>query len=257
VTPANAGDGSVAKELLTEALPASTDAPVEATADEAADAVCEGAPAGTEEMHAEDGGDESTVASMASVPHEPALEVYGDSAYGVGDILAHLDEHAVAVYVKVQPPSAPEGQFSKDSFGIDLDNATVTCPQQHTVPIRARSDGSGSAYFGNLCAQCPLRSQCTKSPKGRTVNIHPHESLLARARQQQRSNPAWLKRYRATRPKVERKLAHLMRRKHGARRARMRGRIRIAWDFALLAASANLQRLAQLFVPVPPAPAAP
>lgn len=222
VTPANAGDGSVAKELLAEALPDSADTPVE-----------------------------------ASVPHQPALEVYGDSAYGAGDVLAHLDEHDVTAYVKVQPPSAPAGKFSKDSFHIDLDHATVTCPQQHTVPIRVRKDGSGHAGFGNLCAHCPLRSQCTESPKGRTIDIHPHESLLARARQQQRSNLAWRERYRATRPKVERKLAHLMRRKHGSRRARMRGRLRIACDFALLAASANLQRLAQLFVPVPSPASAP
>jgi transposase len=256
VTPANAGDGSVAKELLAEALPASTDTTVEAAAAEATAAVCEGTPA-AEEMCAE-ANDEPSVASAVSVPHQPALEVYGDSAYGAGDVLAHLDDHDVTAYVKVQPPSAPAGKFSKDSFHIDLDNATVTCPQQHTVPIRARNDGSGSAHFGTHCAQCPLRSQCTESRKGRSVDIHPHESLLAQARQQQRSNPAWRERYRATRPKVERKLAHLMRRKHGGRRARMRGQIRIAWDFALLAASANLQRLAQLFVPVPsPAPGAP
>jgi hypothetical protein len=205
-------------------------------------------------VQAEDS-NEPTVASAVSVPHPPALEVYGDSAYGAGDVLAHLDEHDVTAYVKVQPPSAPAGKFSKDSFHIDLGNATVTCPQQHTVPFRVRNDGSGHAGFGNLCARCPLRSQCTESPKGRTIDIHPQESLLARARQQQRSNPDWRERYRSTRPKVERKLAHLMRRKHGGRRARMRGRIRIACDFALLAASANLQRLAQLFVPVSsPAP---
>lgn len=252
VTPANVGDGSVAKELLAEALP---DKPRETTVDEAADALEDAAAA--EEVPAEDT-DEPSVASAVAAPHEPALEVYGDSAYGAGDVLAHLDEHAVTAYVKVQPPSAPAGKFSKDSFRIDLGNATVTCPQQHTVPIRVRNDGSGNARFGPLCGQCPLRSQCTESREGRIVNIHPHESLLARARQQQRSNPAWRERYRATRPKVERKLAHLMRRKHGGRRARMRGRIRVAWDFALLAASANLQRLAQLFVPVPsPAPGTP
>lgn len=46
--------------------------------------------------------------------------------------------------------------------------------------------------------------------------------------------------------KVERKIAHLMRRKHGGRRARMRGRLRIAHDFAFLAAAVNLARLAKL-----------
>jgi hypothetical protein len=46
--------------------------------------------------------------------------------------------------------------------------------------------------------------------------------------------------------KVERKIAHLMRRRHGGRRARMRGRARIAADFSLLAAAVNLARLATL-----------
>ena len=54
--------------------------------------------------------------------------------------------------------------------------------------------------------------------------------------------------YRATRPKVERKIAHLMRRRHGGRRARVRGQTKIAADFALLAAAVNLARLSVLGV---------
>ena len=54
--------------------------------------------------------------------------------------------------------------------------------------------------------------------------------------------------YRATRPKVERKLAHLMRRRHGGRTARVRGRNKVAADFNLLAAAHNLARLAILAV---------
>jgi IS5 family transposase len=52
--------------------------------------------------------------------------------------------------------------------------------------------------------------------------------------------------YRATRPRVERKIAHLMRRRHGGRRARVRGRLKVGADFALLAAAVNLARLAVL-----------
>ena len=52
--------------------------------------------------------------------------------------------------------------------------------------------------------------------------------------------------YRATRPKVERKLAHLMRHRHGGRRARVRGTTKIDADFNLLAAAQNLARLARL-----------
>ncbi len=54
--------------------------------------------------------------------------------------------------------------------------------------------------------------------------------------------------YRATRPKVERKIGHLMRRHHGGRRARVRGRAKVAADFALLGAAINLARLGILAV---------
>ncbi|WP_338678086.1 transposase [Streptomyces sp. SCSIO 30461] len=60
------------------------------------------------------------------------------------------------------------------------------------------------------------------------------------------ADPVWLAAYRATRPKVERKIAHLMRRRHGGRRARVRGRAKIAADFSLLAAAVNVARLGVL-----------
>ena len=70
-----------------------------------------------------------------------------------------------------------------------------------------------------------------------------HEALLAEARTQA-NDPKWRNDYRQTRPKVERKLAHLMRRRHGGRRARVRGRKKVDADFNLLAAAHNLARLA-------------
>jgi hypothetical protein len=101
------------------------------------------------------------------------------------------------------------------------------------------------AYFGAACASCPLAPQCTTARGGRTISIGPHEEHLARARTAQQ-DPAWRQDYRATRPKVERKIGHLMRRRHGGRRARVRGLDRIAADLSLLvlAAAVNLARLA-------------
>jgi hypothetical protein len=112
-------------------------------------------------------------------------------------------------------------------------------------PVTGHPRHAGKADFGTACATCPLRGQCTASTTGRSITIGHHEAHLAAARTRQ-TNPAWQADYRATRPKVERKLAHLMRRRHGGRRARMRGRNRIAADFSLLAAAVNLARLATL-----------
>ena len=143
---------------------------------------------------------------------------------------------------KTQPPTAV-GLFSKDRFAIDLDAETVTCPAGLTAPIRAQRRGRGR----QLRAACaPVRSPASaptppaaaRSPSARTRRL-----ADARARQ---ADPTWVADYRATRPKVERKIAHLMRRRHGGRRARVRGTGRVAADFALLAAAVNLARLGVL-----------
>jgi hypothetical protein len=178
---------------------------------------------------------------------EPTADgvVYGDSAYGTGAHLAWLDHHGLTPMVKTQVPTAPGGRFAKDQFRIDLQAQTVTCPAWVTVAIRPARRGGGRARFGVACSVCPLRRACTSSIGGRVVAIHPREAELAAARAHQR-DPAWLADYRATRPKVERKLAHLLRRRHGGRRARVRGLVRVAQDFKLLAAAVNLARLASL-----------
>jgi hypothetical protein len=176
---------------------------------------------------------------------EPA-EAYGDASYGTGDIVEKLEDASVVANVKVQEPSPPKGeQFAKSAFVIDLDEQTVRCPEGVMVKIRARKGGTGMAMFGQHCATCPLRPRCTTSKDGRAIRIHEKEHTLQRSRQRQR-DPGWKARYRATRPKVERKLGHMMIRRHGGRRARMRGVARIRDDFALLAAATNLKRLAVL-----------
>jgi hypothetical protein len=171
--------------------------------------------------------------------------VYGDSAYGTGAHLAWLDQQRLTPMVKTQVSTAPGGRFTKDQFHIDLAAGAVTCPARVTVAISPARRGGGRARFGVACSVCPLRNACTSSVRGRVVAVHPREAELAAARARQR-DPAWLADYRATRPKVERKLAHLLRRRHGGRRARVRGLVRVAQDFKLLAAAVNLARLATL-----------
>ena len=171
-------------------------------------------------------------------------EVFGDSAYGTGAFQQFLDDHDITSGCKTQPVATPAGgRFSKERFTIDLDADTVTCPNDVTVNIERHPDRSGTARFRAACRSCPLRRSCTASRAGRTISVHPHEAALAAARARNH-DPQWRARYRATRPKIERKLGHLMRRRHGARNARVRGRTKVDADFNLLAAAINLARLA-------------
>jgi Transposase DDE domain/Transposase domain (DUF772) len=181
----------------------------------------------------------------AAATTEQAPVVYGDAAYGTGALLAELEGRSITAMTKVAAPTAPAGHFTKAQFHIDLDQHTVTCPARLTVPITPARGGGGVARFGRACAVCPLASWCTSSRAGRTITIHPQEARLQAARGRQR-DPAWRADYRAHRPTVERKLAHLLRRRHGGRRARVRGLVRVAQDWRLLAAAVNLARLAAL-----------
>jgi Transposase DDE domain/Transposase domain (DUF772) len=171
-------------------------------------------------------------------------EVFGDCAYGTGAFQQFLDNNDLTSGCKTQPVTPPAGgMFSKDQFTIDLDADTVTCPNEVTVSIRRHPDGSGTARFKTACATCPQHVRCTTSRSGRAINVHQYEAALIAARARSR-DPEWKARYRATRPKIERKRGHLMRRRHGARNARVRGRTKVDADFNLLAAAFNLARLA-------------
>ncbi len=226
VTAGNAGDASVAGQLLDErpkepeATPPDTPAPVPGAA--------------------EAGSTTSTISATA---------VFGDSSYGTGPVLDMLGKAGVEAMTRVQPPHARNGFFTKDAFVIELDTDTVICPDGVTVAVTRgeKHPELGVARFGAVCRGCPLRQWCTTSREGRSIQIGAHERQLAQAREAQQ-DPAWKERYRATRPKVERKLGHLMRRQHGGRRARVRGQQRVEQDFAWLAAAFNLARLATLRV---------
>jgi hypothetical protein len=188
-------------------------------------------------------------AASAAAGGPPAPTVYGDSAYGAGPLLASLHAAGIDPRVKIQAAVAPRGHFTKDQFQIDLAAGVVTCPARRTAPIVYNTNPGhrhhGQASFGPACATCPLRGQCTSAQAGRTVTITAYEHELAAARARQ-ADPVRAADYRATRPKVERKLAHLVRRRHGGRRVRVRGLAKVAADFNLLAAAVNLARLGVL-----------
>ena len=228
VTAGNAGDASVAVDLIEDLV-------------EARRSVDEG-------MSAQRDNTRSGSDPEPGMEDEPDCErptVYGDSAYGTGEFLSHLSEESLDSSCKTMVPRNRHGLFPKGDFKVDLETETVTCPAGVTTPIRRRAKGKGLAFFADACTDCRLRAECTQASRGRRILVGPHERHLAAARHRQQ-DPGWLDGYRANRPKVERKIGHLMRRRHGGRRARVRGQTKVGADFNLLAAAQNLARLAVL-----------
>ena len=113
------------------------------------------------------------------------LEVYGDSHYGTGQARADYQSAGHGTVIKPIPvrPAVPGG-FTRDDFVISEHDGTVTSSAGHTRLMSAK----GYVTFGAVCADCPLRAQCTTAKDGRCLDIHPHEGLLRAARAQARTS---------------------------------------------------------------------
>ena len=66
-------------------------------------------------------------------------------------------------------------KFAKSSFVLDWESGRITCPNQVSLPFR---EGGKVQFPAATCANCPLRSECTNSKRGRSVSIHPDEKLI-------------------------------------------------------------------------------
>jgi Transposase domain (DUF772)/Transposase DDE domain len=160
---------------------------------------------------------DAAVAGQMMAREAEAAEVYGDSAYGTGDLRAALAEGGHTAVIKPKPLTpAVEGGFTLDDFAVDETAGTVTCPAGVTRPISARRN----VTFGAACRGCPLRSRCTTSKHGRALILHEHDAMLRAARTDWAAQPALHQNYRKHRPNVERVISQVVSR--GGRRLKLR-----------------------------------
>jgi IS5 family transposase len=168
---------------------------------------------------------------------EEPVEVLADSAYGSAATRIAMDEAGHDTVIKPVPlQRAVPGGFSIDDFTIDTAAGTVTCPARETVSISP----TGKAHFYTRCDGCPLRSRCTKSKRGRRVQVHEHHDVLVAARRAA-EDPDWQAVYRQHRPMVERSVAWLV--ANGHRRVRFRGTARNRMWLDHRVAAINLRQL--------------
>ncbi len=125
------------------------------------------------------------------------------------------------------------GLFTKRDFTIDVENAQVTCPGEHTQPITGRV----VRFPSSACGPCPLRSRCTraKAGRGRTISIHPQEALLQDLATR-KTTPEGRAELRKRVP-VEHSLAHICNRQ--GRRARYIGLEKNVFDLCRYAVIEN------------------
>jgi hypothetical protein len=164
-----------------------------------------------------EGNSDAAVAAELISGEAATAEVYGDSAYGTGDLRAALGQAGHAAVIKPKPLTpAVEGGFTLDDFTVDEATRTVICPAGITRPITARR----TVTFGAACRACPLRQRCTTRTDGRSLILHPHDALLRAARAAWATQPALRQNYAKYRPNVERVISQVASR--GGRRLKLR-----------------------------------
>ena len=164
----------------------------------------------------EENSDAAAASRLLGAEGRPA-EVYGDSAYGTGDLRAAMKEAGHTAVIKPRPlKPAVEGGFTLDDFSVDESAGTVTCPAGVTRRISARRN----VTFGAACRGCPLRARCTANKTGRALILHEHDALLRAARRDWAARPALREDYKKYRPNVERVISQVASR--GGRRLKLR-----------------------------------
>jgi hypothetical protein len=163
----------------------------------------------TDEELAKAAGEENSDAAVAAtmIAREAgAARVYGDCAYGTGDLRAALADGGHTAVIKPGPlQPAVEGGFTLDDFTVDESAGIVTCPAGVTRPISARRN----VTFGAACRGCALRARCTTSKHGRGLILHQHDARLRAARAQWAASPALREDYKRYRPNVERIISQI------------------------------------------------
>lgn len=174
-----------------------------------------------------------------------------DGAGYDGSMLRELEDPegpGIDVYV---PPRAESngGRFTPEDFVENSDGSRVTCPAGQESRYRQRDTGRHATihrFDSATCQACPSRGQCMKKAPGtfgRTVRKNDYEPEYARVRE--KSQTEAYADVKQEHPKVERKLGELTGR-HGGRRARYRGRLRVLAQEFVAATVTNMKRMVQL-----------
>ena len=177
-----------------------------------------------------------------------------------GDVLAELSDAAdgpqLTVYVPPIDwiPPAPE-LFQPDVFTLTDTSDEVRCPGGATTRLRERAKqrhGWRFRFAPAQCQPCPLRAQCLQpnTRSGRSIIKNDYEAQYRAA--QQRAQTVAYQEVRREHPRIERKLADVIR-WHNGRRVRYRGRGRVKIQYLLTAVVVNCKRIVTLLsVPLQP-----
>ena len=167
-----------------------------------------------------------------------------DTGYGTGADLQAAAAQGLPVLVPPREgPSTPDQPYAAQYFHYDPAAGTVTCPQGRGLDHEGGTTKHGVRVerYRCHCGDCPVRTHCTRDPKGRQIEVWPHtpEVQAMRARLNEPATAAlWRQRGRI----IERPFAQI-KQHDGFRRWTVWGLDGVRTQWALLCATLNLRIL--------------
>jgi len=127
--------------------------------------------------------------------HRGSKVVVADSMYGTKDNYLRCYDLGIKAHIPDLKKKQDRGKrrsdiFPMESFIYNEDTDTYICPQGKRLKRRTKHGGRGSSDYGaskKACRDCPVRTQCTTSKTGRTINRDDRQDELDRMRAEARS----------------------------------------------------------------------
>jgi hypothetical protein len=161
--------------------------------------------------------------------------------------------------VPLDDTQGPEG-FRQADFDIDETARQAICPDEQTSVVWSASQAAEDPaptikirFDAHLCQHCRFFGQCTNSPQGRSLTLHPYRVLLAQRRAEAQTED--FKNQLHLRAGIEGTLSELVR-GHRLRWARYRGQAKVRLQAYFTAIAVNLKRVTRWWAQHPTATAA-
>jgi len=172
--------------------------------------------------------------------------VVADSKYGTTANYLDCCDRGIEVHIPVlkdRQTGRREGIFPEEAFVYRAEQDTYLCPAGQTLRRRNHSKKRGASEYvapKRVCADCPLREQCTRSTGARSIKRHDRQDDLDRMRQKAGSSTAQ-RNIRIRQFFMEGSFADAVR--FGLKRARWRGLEQVQIQDHLIAVVQNLRLL--------------
>jgi len=173
-----------------------------------------------------------------------STQTLADTGYGSGADLQAA--HQAGLDVLVPPhegPASKDNPYASSHFEYDPKEQSVRCPQGRLLDHEGQTFKKGSLAQRFRChhRDCPVRTQCTRDPKGRQIEVWPHTAVVQQMRARLQ-DPQQQERWRQRAGIIERPFAQI-KQHDGFGRWTVRGWEGVRTQWAMICTTLNLRVL--------------